>query len=406
MRKFKTAALCLLAASYTSLSQAAGTSVPVTDILSPTYVENKVYALEPEASVSRSIATFTVNSRHGSHTVVGTVGLEEHLAELLAIEKLEAMKKSKVYTDAAKNSALGPWDTAKGIVTEPITTVKESVKGLGGYLADIGYSVFSKDPSQENVAKTTLGFTTAKRKLAYELGVNPYSRYEPLQDALGEVAWTATGGGLTVTVLFSFVKDTPGTVLRVSKTAGSARKLVRDMSPRKLSNLNEETLLAMGLSATSVELLMENYNYDPETKTRLVTALETLKKADGLQLLVDSALIAGSPPKAQKIRDWVELLAAFHENVTEVDQIVMYSSAPFVVDADGVVYGVFPADYSEAGQGIEEQITVISEQIKADGFTQGEIYTTGKVEAELEAAFLLAGWKTVNKHVEDDLRTE
>lgn len=402
----KTIASCSLLAASTLIAQSNTLSVPVTDILPPVLVENTIYTLEPEASVHKSIATYTINSRHGQYKVQGTVGLEEHINELLAIEKLEEMKKSKVYVDAAKNSALGPWDTAKGIVTEPITTVKESAKGFGGYLADIGYSIFSKDPSQENVAKTTLGFAAAKRKLAYELGVNPYTRFEPLQDALGEVSWTATGGGLTVTVLFSFVKDTPGTVLRISKTAGSARKLVRDMSPRKLSKLNEETLMEMDLNESSIELLMENYNFDPEAKTRLVTALDSLSSANGLQLLVDSALIAGSPQKANIIRDWVELIAAFEDNVTPVRKIVIYSSAPFVIDSEDNIYGVFPADYSAAGQGIEGQLASIAERIKADGYEPAEIYTTGKVEAELEAAFLLSGWKKVNKQVEDDLRTE
>ena len=83
--------------------------------------------------------------------------------------------------------------------------MKDTARGLGGFLADVGYSVVSDDPSQDNVAKTGLGQSNAKRAFAFELGVNPYSQYEPLQKELSEVSWTAVGGGLTVGAAFRAV---------------------------------------------------------------------------------------------------------------------------------------------------------------------------------------------------------
>ena len=96
---------------------------------------------------------------------------------------------------------------------------------FGSFLADVGYSIVSDDPSQENAAKTALGFDAAKRQFAYQLGVNPYSRFEPLQDQLSEVSWTAVGGGLTVSAAFRAVKSTPGSVLKPYPCTTRTRRL-------------------------------------------------------------------------------------------------------------------------------------------------------------------------------------
>jgi hypothetical protein len=91
-----------------------------------------------------------------------------------------------------------------------------------------------------------VGFGAVQRQLAFKLGVNPYSNYQPLQDELSEVAWTSVGGGMTVSAGFSAVGGTPGTVISVTSSANTGRQLVRDNSPRKLDNLNHDSLVAIG----------------------------------------------------------------------------------------------------------------------------------------------------------------
>ena len=201
--------------------------------------------------------------RPGTASIVGREGLVERVRELQAIDTLEAMKTSEVYTDALKNSASGPVDTAKNLVKEPGKTLANIGRGLGGFFADVGYSIVSDDPSQENAAKTALGFAAIKRELAFKLGVNPYSSSQALQDELSSVAWTSVGGGLTITAAFKAVGGAAGTTLSVGKTADGMRALVRDNSPRKLEQINFDMLESMGVSETLAEALLENYSYDP-----------------------------------------------------------------------------------------------------------------------------------------------
>lgn len=380
--------------------------VPVSKLVSEDLLSGTAYTLAPRASIERSRAIYTLDRKGESTRVTGTVSLLERANEIRAVQTLEAMKKTDVYTDALKNSAKGPLELGKSLVDEPVDTVTNAVKGFGGFLADVGYSVVSDDPSQENVAKTGLGFATAKRNFAHQLGVNPYSTYQPLQDALGEVAWTAVGGGLTVSAGFRAVTNTAGAVLTTTKTANTAREMVRDMSPRKLQNQNADTLQGMGVDEDLTETLLDNFEYDPETETRLVTALDSMDKVQGRPDFVARASLASSRNAAEEMRDWAELLAAYHALVKPAERLVVISSAPFIVDRDGIAHGIFPTDYVAWTDSLQAQITDFSEQIKSRGYQLGSILTTGVIAPRMRELLAEIGWSDIQDQAERTLRTE
>jgi hypothetical protein len=268
--------------------------VPVAQFIPKELMTDPAYQLQPEATIHRSYATFQLKAGSGTTQIMGTTNLLERIAELKAIETLKKMKKTDVYMKALKSSTSGPVETVKGVFTEPVDTITEAAKGLGGLLADIGYSLVSDDPSQENVAKTMVGFGAAQRQLAYTLGVNPYSDYQPLQEELSEVAWTSVGGGMTVSLGFSAVGGTPGKVISVTSSANMGRQLVRDNSPRKLDNMNHDSLVSMGVKEPLAEAFLNNYNYNPELETRIVTAISTMDGVQGRADLVARASTVAS----------------------------------------------------------------------------------------------------------------
>ena len=393
----------LLAATAWSQSGAGG-SYPVSDILPASLVKELGDEIAPKASINDARATYTVQTPAGPNQVEGTVNMLERINELRAVQTLEAMKKSDVYLDAVKNSAKAPVEYGKALVDAPVDTLKDTARGLGGFFADVGYSIVSDDPSQDNVAKTGLGQSAAKRSFAFELGVNPYTQYQPLQDALSEVSWTAVGGGLTVGAAFRAVQNMPGQVLTVSRVANTGRELVRDKSPRELKNRNEESLKAMGVGPTLTEAMTNNYNFDPETETRLIVALESMEGVDGRPELITRATLAGSRARALEIRDWAELFATYHERVTPASKLVMINNAVFLIDAKGTAHGVFPTDYIVPTPDLAPVLSGISDSVKAAGYTLGPIYLTGAVHPEAEKLLLQNGWTRVQQHAEKILR--
>jgi hypothetical protein len=318
------------------------------------------------------------------------------------------MKKTSVYKDALKNSALGPVRFGKSMVTEPVDTVKNVGRGIGNFFSDVGYSIASDDPNQENVAKTAVGFATAKRALAYEMGVSPYTDFKVLEDELNEVAWTSVGGGLTVTVGLKAVQGSrTATVLSATKTANGMRQLVRDNSPRELQNINADKLEAMGIKEELAEALLDNFNYDPEAETRLIGALDSMSGVVGRERFVQRAVLADTRANARLARDWVELFAAYHAEVAPVKRIVVVQTLPLLVLDGSVVLGLFPTDYviNAGGLAVDRSREVIDE-LKELGLAPGPLWVTGRIDPAAESAMAGLGWTEVKSNVEDVLYTE
>jgi hypothetical protein len=415
-RSLETLVTCmfvLLAAPIALSEQAAtagsggeGVRIKIQALVPPELVSGQNYTLAPEALVHSGVALYRLDTEYGNTEVAGTVRLTESIAEIQAIEALKEMQKTDVYKKALKKSAGGPLDTAKKLASDPVDTVSKTARGLGNFLADVGYSIVSDDPSQENVAKTVIGFGAAKRQLAYELGVNPYSSFEPLQEHLSDVAWAATGGGMTITAAFSTITSTAGRVVRITAGSNTARKMVRDKSPRDLKNHNMETLEKMGVNKDLAETLVENYNYNPEAITRLISALDSMHGVEGRSSIAARAATASTRHQASNMRDWLELMAAYHAIVAPARRLVIVSTAPFIVDAQGVAHGVFPTDYVSSEPGFAKLIEATSEQIRALGLKTGALYATGKIDPGMVEVMQAAGWTEVHDHAERILRTE
>ncbi len=220
---------------------------------------------------------YTVTFPGGSTTIESTQALLIYLQECEALTKIEQISKSDEFKEAFKKAGLGPYNTAKGLVTEPVDTVKKIGTGIGRWFSDVGSSIVSKDPNQPGVAKTALGQAAAKRMFAYRLNVNPYTANKELQDKLDELAWVSFAGGLTVKAAFAVIPDIPGTVISLSSTSDSMKKKVRDKSPAELHDINKKALLAMGITPQLAEEFLNNYLFDPCDKTLIVGALESMK---------------------------------------------------------------------------------------------------------------------------------
>ena len=151
---------------------------------------------------------------------------------------------------------------------------------------------------------------------------------------------------------------------------------------------------------------MDNYNYDPEAETRLVTALEGMDNVAGRENIVARASLADSRNAAEEMRDWVELLAAYHELVTPANKLVVISSAPFIVDKKNRAHGVFPTDYIVWTPDQQSVIKATTDQVKAAGYKLGPIYTTGRIDSKVAKLLKDNGWSRVQDRAEEILRTE
>jgi hypothetical protein len=344
------------------------------------------------------INTYTLQTAYGLVVTESTELLKIRSVELLAVEKLEKMRRTDVFKDAFTAAAKGPLKTVKGLFTSPVDTVTGTVKGLGHWFSDVGRSVVSDDPHQENVMKTALGFGAAKRKFAYELGVDPYSKFEPLQENLGELAWSAVGGGLTIKAAFGAIKDTPGKVVRGLGSSASMKKMVRDMSPEELEDINTEKLEKMGVTKSLIKAFLDNKAFNPQEATLLVGALEEMATVKDKDKFIAEASLAKRESVARFTRQRAQMMAGYQKNIAPVERCIDLKGAlTFLQRKDGVVIGVFPLDYVASTEALWRKERNLNSAIKTlyTGRNK-EIWITGTFSPAARQELEARGWKVVD----------
>jgi len=377
--------------------------VPATKLIKSDLFAGTGYQVDPRVTIYRARAFFEIDGPAGREVIVSTRQLRARRDEIRAVAALEKMEKTSVYGEALKNAGMAPVSLAKNLATDPVDTVGRIGRGVGGFFSDIGYAITGDDADQESVAKTAVGLDAAKRAFAFKLGVNPYSRFQPLQDALGEVAWVSVGGNFTVSAGFRAIGGTPGTGLSVSKLANSMRKLVRDKSPRELKEINANKLALMGVGEALTEAFLSNNDFDAETETRLVGALDSMKKVAGRERFIKRAALVNTSADARMMRDWAELMVAYHDKIQNITEIIMVSSAPHAVVKDRVVQSIYPADFLTPTPGLRERQQTVLADIKRRGFNPGQIWVTGSTDPKAEELLLELGWTEIKSRVGDTL---
>jgi hypothetical protein len=398
------AALLGFAAAASAQNDAAYRQPPIT-VKSADFLPQKLPApagctVAPEAENDGLVNRYSITCGGGTDSVESTQALLTYLQERAALEKIEKISKTNEFKEAFKKAGLGPYYTAKGLVTEPVNTVKKVGTGIGRWFSDVGSSVTSKDPNQPGVAKTALGQAGAKRAYAYRLDVNPYTGNRELQEKLDSLAWVAFSGGLTVKVAFAAIPDVVGTVISLSSFSDSMKRKVRDNSPAQLHDLNKKALTAMGATPHIAEEFLNNYLYDPYDKTLIVGALESMKGVKNRAQFIVNCFGVKDREVALFTRNQAECMAAYAEETKGVTALVDVAGKTFLRTGDNAVVAVYPLDYIAWTENLDTKERLFSEAIgKLKDVTAKRLVVYGKVDPQARTVLEGRGWSIVEKKI-------
>jgi hypothetical protein len=166
------------------------------------------------------------------------------------------------------------------------------------------------------VGKTTadaFGYDDQRRRIARELGVDPYSTNPVLTKMLDDIASAAFAGGLGISAFKAVVPA--GMVISTTATVSN---WVWDMPPGDLKVQNERSLKAMGVSQDQVDLLLRQPHITLTYQTRLVKALERLKQTAGRPSIMPVATTVLSFDQARFVVEAMEMLAGYNEKISPI----------------------------------------------------------------------------------------
>ena len=363
-------------------------------ILPKDLLQGENYKIKNEVKNDGIFNTYQLDTDYGQITVESDSILMIRIAELKALKKMEELQQSEAFADAigstAKNTAKG----ASKLVTSPVETSTNIVKGTGRYLSNLGRSFFSDDPDQDNAMSVALGYDTTKRQYAYEYGIDPYTHYDPVTNRLGEISRASVAGGLAPKVALSAVGGAVATGVSFGITAEGMRQLVRDKSPGELTKINQKKLEQMGVDAKLAESFLNNYAYNPQEETLLIGALESMKNVEGREAFIALASLAGTEGWAVFYRLSAQMMEAYHLNVAPTVRIWNIGGNLRLQKIDGTFIVLQPLDYIFWTQDVQRALEIANSDLKkVPEVSAKEMWISGKFDSKVRELLIAKGWK-------------
>jgi len=364
-----------------------------TDVLPKALSAGEGYSVKDKVLNDGFQNTYILQTDYGEYTVTGNPALAARIQEIKATKVLEGIERSDAFKDAVKGAASGMVEGGKSLVTAPVETTKGAVKGVGRWLSNVGRSVTSDDPYQENAVKTALGHDAVKRGYAIEMGVDPYTDFEPFQKRLGEVARAATAGGLVVSLGADMATGgtMAGTVVTVTSVAGM-KEMLKEEPPTVLARINREKLEKMGIDSVSIDALFKNYNYTPVELTAMVEALRRMGGIKGRDIFVTYATAAPDRTIVGFMQQYAEMLANYITSVETGDIVSINTEAWLRTRSDKLVAAI-PADYLAWSPELEGAERSVSAQAEKLGIKGKEFLVEDRVDPQARKALESRGWK-------------
>jgi hypothetical protein len=359
--------LAVILLATTALAQAPYEAAPLLkagDVVPGVTLKTNEYDIATNVTVSSGLNQFSLSSIYGPYTVAGNDMLRDRINEIRAIGILKNIQGTDAYKTGLENAGRGMANNVKMLVTQPLETLSGIPVGVGRFFSNSYRAI--KDPKkskyEDSTAKQILGYSKAKRALAFQVGVDPYSSNEQLQEILGDVAWAQFAGGMTVGVVAAVIPAGIGTAINLTNSSVEVSKMLQNESPENLRTMNADKLKALGVSKKQIDAFLGNQWYSPTRQTILTDALNGMSDVDNIALYINWAADAVSEEQAFFIQNSAVLLRLYHANKQPFRALYLAGALPVAETREGALVMALAADYLYWG----EKTAMTAEAIRAD----------------------------------------
>src|SRR5947208_6842733 len=244
------------------------------EILKPELLKGPHHVIRDPVPTASGMNQFAIDSDFGVFEADGNETLLQRLKEVDAIARLRDVSRTDEFKNSLVAAAKSPLNSAKNIARDPAQAISNVPKGIMKFLGRAKQTVENvgkgggEDDGEGNRMKDVIGYSDKKRKIALQMGIDPYSTNTVLQKELDDVAWASWGGGFTFSVATFPISGPIGAALTVTNLNTTVGQLLREKSPAELKQINRTTFRAMGASTSDTERILHGRAY---TTTQLTT---------------------------------------------------------------------------------------------------------------------------------------
>ena len=360
-----------------------------------TAVQGPGYEVDPVVPSDGFLRMFTIETSHGRFQVHGIGLAKQRLRELQALHRLTQMSQSDVFTKSLGQAALAPVRFGADLVTNPGATINRTLSGIGNMFDRVQASAENQKASRDSVVGSLMGTDTARRQLAVELGIDPYTDFQPLAQRLDAIAKASALGGLSVKAVLMAVPGAGGAVVSSSSTASSIQSTLREKTSAQIVQQVKATLQRLNVSAASSTRLIANKLYTPSDLLIMTNALARLK-AGKTELFITRAVQADTRDVAFFQRRRAELLAAKSADLGGIVEFMSVATFPLNRTRDGTVVALFPLDEVAWTETSARAFTTVTGNLRLLGYQQSPVLaTTATITPTAEEELQKLGWKIV-----------
>src|SRR5215831_4539064 len=157
------------------------------EILKPELLKGPHYVVRDPVPTSAGMNQFTIDSDFGVFEADGNEMLLQRLKEIDAIARLQEVSRTDEFKNSLLAAAKSPLNSAKNIARDPAQAIANVPKGLMKFLGrakDTVENVGKGGNDDGDRMKDAIGYSDKKRKIALEMGIDPYTTNSVLQKQL------------------------------------------------------------------------------------------------------------------------------------------------------------------------------------------------------------------------------
>lgn len=367
-------------------------SFSAAEVLPPNLLHSRYYRLDERVGLENSQYVFRVHTIWGSLVIRGSDLLRVRTREMAATARFERVSGPETATMSAVSTALKPVETAKDLITTPVQTVGDTVRGVGHIFGSANAAMNAADPHKEGIIASVTGSSAARRKLAFDLGVDPNTSFPPLSKQLTRLATASAFGETGANVGLSFIAGPAGIAIGATGTSNGLREALRDKTAAELERDGRQVLARIGVAKATIETFYANAILTPTDKAIIVKALESLHRAGGCSIFVASAARARTINMGYFYRRQAELIASYAKRIAPVQRFVRLGGTPMLQTSKGTI-SLLPVDYLIWTPQLADLATGANRDRGGQGV--GEIWIAGKASPMASAKLAELGWTVV-----------
>ena len=303
--------------------------------------------------------TYQLTSGGTTTSILGTPLLIQRIREIYAIEYLRGVSKTDEFTTALAKAAGEKVNSVINIARNPIGTVQNLPKGASRFFGNIGEGLKgAREGNAGNAIEAASGMSKAKAKLAFKLGVSPYTDNVLLQEQLSNAAWAMASGGLVLSAASVVVPGAAGTALTAIGGNQILQNQLIDTPPTQLRIINRKKLLALDLDQEQADAFLMQPYYSPENSTIIVHAL-SLFGVDP-QPFLNIANAAASREDAFYFQRLAQLLLQYHRTIAPIRSLHVKGGLICALDKNGVLVVPASLDYAIWNEPVSNRVNEFS----------------------------------------------